>query len=187
MPTKASSNPWWPWLVPGFAATIVGGHRMKQLRRRCRLPLTILCLSLITSNSQLPVSAAQGIQDVMGRPESGDSRPDIEFSRLGRAKIASHQDFDDFHRALPLFAYDSRGPRIHKAESSPAAYDVIIRNGRIVNGSGNQPVTGDVAIRGDRIAAIGALGDAVANRVIDASGLVVAPGFIDMLGQSEMA
>jgi dihydroorotase/N-acyl-D-amino-acid deacylase len=73
------------------------------------------------------------------------------------------------------------------AESPAAAYDTIIRNGRIIDGSGNPWVSGDVAIRGDRIAAIGNLGDAKAKKTIDAAGLVVAPGFIDMLGQSEQA
>jgi N-acyl-D-amino-acid deacylase len=64
-------------------------------------------------------------------------------------------------------------------------YDVIIRNGRIIDGSGNPWVSGEVAVRGDRIAAIGHLSNAHAKREIDASGLVVSPGFIDMLGQSE--
>ena len=67
------------------------------------------------------------------------------------------------------------------------SYDVIIRNGRIMDGSGNPWYRADIAIRGDRIAAIGKLDKATANRVIDASGLVVAPGFIDMLGQSEFS
>lgn len=66
-------------------------------------------------------------------------------------------------------------------------YDVIIRNGRIIDGTGNPWVSGDVAIQGERIAAIGSLAGATAMRTIDASGLIVAPGFIDMLGQSEMA
>ena len=48
-------------------------------------------------------------------------------------------------------------------------------------------VSGDIAIRGDRIAAIGNLRNAHAKRVIDAQGLVVSPGFIDMLGQSEVS
>jgi N-acyl-D-amino-acid deacylase len=65
------------------------------------------------------------------------------------------------------------------------AYDVLIRNGHIVDGSGNPWFSGDVAIRGNRIVAIGKLGNAHAARVIDAKGMVVAPGFIDMLGQSE--
>lgn len=66
-------------------------------------------------------------------------------------------------------------------------YDLIIKNGHIVDGSGNPWVSGDVALRGERIAKIGKLGNATATRVIDARDLVVSPGFIDMLGQSEMA
>jgi len=81
----------------------------------------------------------------------------------------------------------------HRGISRPAApareavapYDVLILNGRILDGAGNPWFSGDVAVRGERIAAIGKLGDAKARRVIDAAGLVVAPGFIDMLGQSE--
>jgi len=66
-------------------------------------------------------------------------------------------------------------------------FDVIIRNGHIIDGTGNPWVSGDVAIRGDRIAAIGRLSGAHGKREIDAAGLVVSPGFIDMLGQSEYA
>ena len=66
-------------------------------------------------------------------------------------------------------------------------YDVVIRGGKIVDGTGNPWFEGDVAIRGDRIAAIGRLGAEVpARRVIDARGLVVAPGFIDMHSHSDM-
>jgi N-acyl-D-amino-acid deacylase len=64
-------------------------------------------------------------------------------------------------------------------------YDLLIRNGRIVDGSGRAAYVADVAIKGDRIAKIGKLSQATASKVIDAQGLVVAPGFIDMLGQSE--
>ncbi len=64
-------------------------------------------------------------------------------------------------------------------------YDLILRNGWIVDGRGNPRYRGDVALRGDRIAAVGALRDAEARETLDVSGLVVAPGFIDMLGQSE--
>ena len=67
------------------------------------------------------------------------------------------------------------------------SYDVIIKNGKLIDGSGNPWVSGDIAIRGERIVAIGKLKDASATRVIDAAGLVVSPGFIDMLGQSEDA
>ena len=65
-------------------------------------------------------------------------------------------------------------------------YDIVIRNGRIVDGTGSPWYAGDVAIRGGRIAAIGRLADAPARRTIDVRGMVVAPGFIDMLGQSEL-
>ena len=82
-------------------------------------------------------------------------------------------------------AYDS--PPLEKVtQASSETYDVIIRNGRIIDGSGNPWISGDLAIRGDRIAAIGHVDpSATAKRIVDASGLVVSPGFIDMLGQSE--
>lgn len=65
------------------------------------------------------------------------------------------------------------------------AYDVIIRGGHILDGSGNPWYAADIGIRGDKIAAIGKLDHANAKKVIDAVGSVVTPGFIDMLGQSE--
>src|SRR5258708_31466047 len=72
-------------------------------------------------------------------------------------------------------------------ENQSNTYDVISKNGKIIDGSGNPWVSGDVAIRGDRIAKIGKLNGTNARRIIDAHNLVVAPGFIDMLGQSETA
>jgi N-acyl-D-amino-acid deacylase len=76
-------------------------------------------------------------------------------------------------------------PVVWAQESS--VYDVIIKSGCIIDGSGNPWVSGNVAITGDRIAKIGKLDSSTAKRVIDATGLVVSPGFIDMLGQSEIA
>jgi len=58
-------------------------------------------------------------------------------------------------------------------------YDVLIRNGRVLDGEGNPWFRADVALRDDRIAAVGDLAGADADRVIDAEGLYVAPGFID--------
>jgi hypothetical protein len=65
-------------------------------------------------------------------------------------------------------------------------FDLVIRHGHIVDGTGSPWYSGDVGIRDGRIAAIGNLADAAANQSIDAEGRVVAPGFIDMLGQSEL-
>lgn len=71
-------------------------------------------------------------------------------------------------------------------EAQVEVYDLIIMNGRIVDGTGNPWFYGDVGIRGDRIVKVGRITFSRAVRRIDARGLVVAPGFIDMLGQSEL-
>ena len=63
----------------------------------------------------------------------------------------------------------------------PASYDLILRGGTIYDGSGGEPFTGDVAIDGDLIAALGDIGDATAITEIDVQGLAVAPGFINMM------
>lgn len=65
--------------------------------------------------------------------------------------------------------------------SSPTNYDVLIKNGTIADGSGNATYTGSVGINADTIAAVGELKNATGNIEIDATGLVVAPGFINML------
>jgi N-acyl-D-amino-acid deacylase len=65
-----------------------------------------------------------------------------------------------------------------------SAFDIVIRGGTLYDGTGGRPREADIGIRGDRIAAIGKLGDAPATRVIDARGLAVAPGFINMLSWS---
>jgi N-acyl-D-amino-acid deacylase len=62
-----------------------------------------------------------------------------------------------------------------------ASYDLVIRGGTVYDGSGGAPIRADVGVRGDRIAAIGELGDVQAARVVDASGMAVAPGFVNVL------
>jgi N-acyl-D-amino-acid deacylase len=65
-------------------------------------------------------------------------------------------------------------------------YDLVIRNGHIIDGTGSPWYQADLGVRGGKIAAIGRLEGAAAKKTIDADGMVVAPGFIDMLGQSEL-
>jgi Urease alpha-subunit, N-terminal domain len=73
-----------------------------------------------------------------------------------------------------------------QAPSEQNPFDVVILHGHILDGTGSPWYSGDVGIRDGHIAAIGDLGAASAKQKIDAQGKVVAPGFIDMLGQSEL-
>ena len=79
---------------------------------------------------------------------------------------------------------------IHRAAAQQsrraAPYDVVILHGHIIDGTGSPWYAGDIGVRNGRIAAIGNLANAPARKTIDAAGRVVAPGFIDMLGQSEL-
>ncbi len=72
------------------------------------------------------------------------------------------------------------------AQNSHQSFDLVITNGHIIDGTGSPWYSGDVGIRAGKIAAIGNLAQAQRGRTIDAHGMVVAPGFIDMLGQSEL-
>lgn len=81
--------------------------------------------------------------------------------------------------ALPLVAVPP--------PAAPRQFDLVIRNGHIIDGTGSPWYSGDIGIVNGRIASIGSLAAAPARRVIDAQGLTVAPGFIDMLGQSELS
>jgi N-acyl-D-amino-acid deacylase len=91
--------------------------------------------------------------------------------------------------ALSLVAYCaqrlSASAERSRSSSTTSRFDVVITNGRILDGTGGPWYSADIGIRGDRIVAIGKLDVAEANQTVDAKGRIVAPGFIDMLGQSE--
>jgi dihydroorotase/N-acyl-D-amino-acid deacylase len=89
-------------------------------------------------------------------------------------------------RRLTLAASAVAAGVVLSAQPAPAPqYDVVIANGRVVDGTGAPWFRADVGLVGDHIAKIGDLHAATARQRIDATNLVVAPGFIDMLGQSE--
>jgi N-acyl-D-aspartate/D-glutamate deacylase len=69
--------------------------------------------------------------------------------------------------------------------ADPINADVLLKGGTIVDGSGSEPFVGDVAIKGDRILAVGNVGDVTADRSIDCTGLIVCPGFIDLHNHSD--
>ncbi|HUN72407.1 MAG TPA: D-aminoacylase [Steroidobacteraceae bacterium] len=75
-------------------------------------------------------------------------------------------------------------PVLCASAASEPSYDIVIRNGHIIDGTGSPWYSADLAIEDGRIAALGRLGPVDARRIIDAHGMVVAPGFIDMLDQS---
>ena len=81
-----------------------------------------------------------------------------------------------FRSGLPIVAFVILG-----ACTSPPEYELILRNGTIVDGIGGPSYVGDLAINDDRITAVGDLSDSDGVIEVDVSGLVVAPGFINML------
>src|SRR5579871_5786630 len=92
----------------------------------------------------------------------------------------------NFARRLLLILLISCVAAWQLSAQAPTAFDLVITNGHIIDGTGSPWYSGDLGIRDGKIAAIGNLSAASRKRTIDAAGKVVAPGFIDMLGQSEM-
>src|SRR6202522_4243780 len=95
-------------------------------------------------------------------------------------------DFKLHGALLLLILLASNCTLLAQTPAQAPAFDLVITNGHIIDGTGSPWYSGDVGIRDGRIAAIGNLAAAPRKRAIDAAGKVVAPGFIDLLGQSEM-
>jgi N-acyl-D-amino-acid deacylase len=92
----------------------------------------------------------------------------------------AHSDFwrnVGMHKSGCLFAMLATTASLYGTDS----YDLILRNDTIYNGSGQPPVLGDVAVKGDKIAAVGKLGEAIATKELNVRGLAIAPGFINVL------
>jgi N-acyl-D-aspartate/D-glutamate deacylase len=105
----------------------------------------------------------------------------------------SERRHDDLETALSrpvvgflvvFFAFSAAAPNSGLAQ--PADYDILIRDGQVIDGTGSPAEKADIGIRGDKIVAIGEL-SASADRMVDADGLVVAPGFIDVHNHSAPA
>ncbi len=88
--------------------------------------------------------------------------------------------------ALSAATLGAAGSSAPARSGAAIPFDIVIENGHVIDGSGSPWYAADVGIRDGRIAAIGHLAATPAARRIDAAGMVVAPGFIDMLGQSEL-
>jgi N-acyl-D-amino-acid deacylase len=94
-------------------------------------------------------------------------------------------------RRLPLFAIVTLAailafmPSAQTAATQDAPYDLVLRNGKIVDGTGNPWFHADLAIKGDKIAALGKIAANSGKREIDVKGLIVAPGFIDAHSHSD--
>ena len=82
---------------------------------------------------------------------------------------------------MPSFSF---GSLWLKRRGRKTAFDFVIKNGRIVDGTGTPWYRADVGIRDGKITEIGRISPELAERVVDAEGLVVAPGFVDMMGQT---
>ncbi|MGA9040007.1 MAG: D-aminoacylase [Terriglobales bacterium] len=88
-------------------------------------------------------------------------------------------------RIFAILVLFSSASELYGASPSPS-FDIVIVNGHIIDGTGSPWYSGDIGIHGGKISAIGNLSNASRTRTIDAQGKVVAPGFIDMLGQSDL-
>ena len=145
--------------------------------------MLLLCLQAPPAGAQSEFTLSQRIRKIIDRPEFAHANFAIEFYSLAAAPEAAQQVAGQTLGEIAAAAYDAN----LVTGAIAGDYDLIIRNGHIIDGTGNPWYAADVAVSGDRLAAIGDLRETHAKREIDAKGRIVAPGFIDMLGQSEVS
>jgi N-acyl-D-amino-acid deacylase len=121
------------------------------------------------------------------KPQSSRSEVTKSFVYTNKEAKSMNADFELRRaRVLPVLLLILLATSCSMWAQNPSGFDLVITNGHIIDGTGSPWYSGDVGIRDGRIAAIGNLAAAPRKRTIDAAGKVVAPGFIDLLGQSEM-
>src|SRR5712671_7476971 len=145
--------------------------------------MLLLCLQAPPAGAQSEFTLSQRIRKIIDRPEFAHANFAIEFYSLAGAPEAAQQVAGQTLGEIAAAAYDAN----LVSGAIAGDYDLIIRNGHIIDGTGNPWYAADVAVSGDRLAAIGDLREAHAKQEINAKGRIVAPGFIDMLGQSEVS
>src|SRR5581483_3754158 len=107
-------------------------------------------------------------------------------SRSGRPSSAARFFVSTIRPPLP-FCVSTRDHRKTHRRLSGMTYDVVVRGGAVYDGTGAEPIVTDVAISGDTIARVGAVDEAEVGNVVDASGLAVAPGFVNVLSHSYLS
>jgi dihydroorotase/N-acyl-D-amino-acid deacylase len=107
-------------------------------------------------------------------------------SQTKKPQSTTPQRLSALHRLTLAFLLIASTVAFAADRAADAPFDLVITNGHIIDGTGSPWYSGDVGIRDGRVAAIGNLSAVARRRTIDAAGKVVAPGFVDMLGQSEM-
>src|SRR5262245_2640767 len=104
-------------------------------------------------------------------------------TRASRALLTLLVSLLIFNCALVNSSFARQTPK-RTPPARASQFDVIIKGGTVYDGSGRAPIKADVGIRADRIAAVGNLAGAKADTILDATGLAVTPGFINMLSWS---
>src|SRR6185369_8595402 len=144
----------------------------KKDSARAESPRTqVICFSLCRSCAPPPAPPK-------GRGANAIFQSDLYKMRLNLRKALAQT----LVLVLCLVAVAQSQPR---QRSQPQSFDIIIKGGTVYDGTGRAPRLADVGILKDRIAAIGNLSRATAPTIVDAKGLAVAPGFINMLAHSE--